>query len=52
LQVLAEPFFSDRREWWPTGAPPYYVSPCFHYHENTLGVQEVQGIEVSHRGQQ
>lgn len=49
-QVLAEPFYSDRREWWPVGTPPYYKSPFFHYHANTLGVQEVQpNIEVTHR---
>jgi hypothetical protein len=46
-QVLGEPFCSDRREWWPEGTPPYYVSPFFHFHEGTLGVQEVQAnIEV------
>ncbi|CAL8464285.1 g3820 [Coccomyxa elongata] len=41
-KILSEPFYSDRREWWPEGALPYYKSPCFHYHENTLAVQEVQ----------
>ncbi|EIE18633.1 Clavaminate synthase-like protein [Coccomyxa subellipsoidea C-169] len=41
-RVLSEPFYSDRREWWPEGSPPYYKSPFFHYHQNTLGVQEVQ----------
>ena len=47
VQILSEPFYSDRREWWPEGAPPYYKSPCFHYHDNTLAVQEVQpNIEV------
>ncbi len=49
VQILSEPFYSDRREWWPEGAPPYYKSPCFHYHDNTLAVQEVQpNIEVWH----
>lgn len=45
--MLSEPFYSDRREWWPEGSPPYYKSPFFHYHQNTLGVQEVQpNLEV------
>ena len=48
-QILAEPFYSDRREWWPVGKPPHYKSPFFHYHAGTMGVQEVQAnIEVQH----
>ena len=42
MQVLATVFFQDRGDWWPAGTPPYYVSPFFHYHANTLGVQEVR----------
>eukprot|EP00884_Botryococcus_braunii_P021204 jgi/Botrbrau1/7768/Bobra.0159s0196.1 len=42
-KVLAEPFYVDRRDWIPEGAPPYYKIPFFHYHENTLGVQEIGG---------
>ena len=45
-QVLCEPFFSDRKDWWPEGAPPYYESPFFHYYANTLAVQEVTNIQV------
>ena len=41
-------FFQDRGDWWPAGTPPYYVSPFFHYHAGTLGVQEVRpNLDVS-----
>lgn len=41
-KVLGTLFFQDRSDWWPAGTPPYYVSTFFHYHANTLGVQEVK----------
>ena len=47
--MLATVFFQDRGDWWPEGTPPYYVSPFFHYHANTLGVQEVRpNLDVRH----
>ena len=38
-QVLCQKFYQDRYERIPDGAPPYYVSPFFHFGKDNLGVE-------------
>ncbi len=38
-QVLCGNFYQDRLDWLPDGAPPFYVSPVFHFGRDNLGVE-------------
>ncbi len=38
-QVLCGNYYQDRLDWIPDGAPPFYVSPVFHFGRDNLGVE-------------
>ena len=38
-QVLCGNYYQDRLDWIPDGAPPFYVSPVFHFGKDNLGVE-------------
>ena len=38
-QVLCGNYYQDRLDWIPDGAPPFYVSPVFHFGAGNLGVE-------------
>ncbi len=39
MQALCGNFYQDRHDWIPDGAPPFYVSPVFHFGRDNLGVE-------------